>query len=134
MLAAAEELAESVKVDDPEPGAEMLVGLKLAVTPAGKPLADSATAASNPSKTAVVMVAVPELPAGTVSDDGFASTEKFALLPDHGVPPLKSLVKVVSIDAMIAALDMISPSSRFSVNEALEKFSEPTNTWASGLP
>ena len=112
----------------------MLAGLKLAVTPEGKPLADSATGASNPSKTAVVMAVVPELPAGTVSESGFASTEKFALLPDHGVPPMKSLVKVVSIDAMIAALEIISPNSRFSVSDALEKFSEPMNTWASGLP
>ncbi len=121
-------------MDDPEPGAGMLAGLKLDVTPEGKPLADSEIAASNPSKTAVVIVAVPELPAGTVSDAGFASTEKFALLPDHGVPPVKSLVRVVSIDAMTAVFDTISPSSRFSVSEAFEKFSEPTNTWASGLP
>jgi hypothetical protein len=52
----------SVKTDEPEPGAAMEVGLKLAVTPVGKPLADSATAASKPSTTAVVMLEVPFAP------------------------------------------------------------------------
>ena len=41
----------------------MLAGLKLAVTPAGRPLADNAIAASKPSKTVVAMAVVPELPA-----------------------------------------------------------------------
>ena len=85
----------SVSEDDPDPGAAMLDGLKVAVTPDGKPLADRETAELNPSKTWVVTVVVPELPASTVSESGLARVEKLALLPDQGVPPVKSLVKVL---------------------------------------
>ena len=44
----------SVKFDVPEPGAAMEVGLKLPVTPEGRPVADKATAALKPPETAVV--------------------------------------------------------------------------------
>ena len=54
----------------------MLDGLKLAVTPEGRPLADSATALLNPPATAVVMVDVPLLPCGTVTATGAAVTVK----------------------------------------------------------
>ena len=43
-----------VKFDVPEPGAAIEVGLKLPVTPDGKPVADKATAALNPPETVVV--------------------------------------------------------------------------------
>jgi len=127
-------LAESVTVDVPEPGAGRLVWLKAAVTPAGRPPAVSEIAELKPSKTAVAMVDVPELPAATVSDVGLACIEKFAWLPDHGDPPVKSLVRVVEIDDMIAGSEIISPSSRFLVRDAFEKFSEPMKTDALGLP
>ena len=56
MLAAAVEAAASVKVLVPLPGAAMLVGAKLAVTPLGRPLIDNATAELNPFTKAVVRV------------------------------------------------------------------------------
>jgi len=55
-------LAESVSVELPLPGAAIEVGLKLAVTPAGNPEAESETAALKPPLTLVVMVLLPELP------------------------------------------------------------------------
>jgi hypothetical protein len=48
-----------VNVDEPEPGEGILAGLKLAVTPEGKPLADSAIAPSNPPEAVAVIVDVP---------------------------------------------------------------------------
>ncbi len=47
----------SVKSDVPEPGAAMVAGLKLPVTPDGKPLAERATAPLNPPETVVVTTA-----------------------------------------------------------------------------
>lgn len=76
MPAAALELADSVRVDDPEPGAAMLDGLKLAVTPDGSPLADSETALLKPPEMVLVIVEVPELPAATVTEPGLADSEK----------------------------------------------------------
>lgn len=55
-------LAVKVKVELPLPGAAMEAGLKLAVTPEGRPEADRETAALNPPITAVVIALVPELP------------------------------------------------------------------------
>ena len=49
-------------VEDPEPGAGMVLGLKLIVTPFGSPLADNAMEESKPPETVVVIVEWPELP------------------------------------------------------------------------
>ena len=68
--------AESVSVEDPEPGAGMLAGLKLAVTPEGKPPADNAIAELNPPEMAAVMVDFPEPPGATVTEVGEADSEK----------------------------------------------------------
>ena len=54
--------AERVSVELPLPGAAMEVGLKLAVTPAGSPEAESETAALKPPLTLVVMVLLPAAP------------------------------------------------------------------------
>ena len=54
--------AESVRVELPLPGAAIEVGLKLAVTPEGKPEADSETAELKPPLTVVEMVLLPEAP------------------------------------------------------------------------
>jgi hypothetical protein len=63
-----------VKVDDPEPGAAMDVGLKVAVTPVGWPLAVKATAESKPPETAVVIVELPLAPCATETDVGEAES------------------------------------------------------------
>lgn len=49
-------LAENVTVEEPLPGAATEVGLKLAVTPLGNPLAESDIAELNPPETAVLTV------------------------------------------------------------------------------
>ena len=63
-------------VEVPEPGAAMDDGLKPTVTPVGAPDDVSATAASNPPETVVVMVEFPLLPAATVMELGEAEMVK----------------------------------------------------------
>jgi hypothetical protein len=70
----------SVRVEVPAPP-EMLAGLKLAVTPDGRPLADKDTALPKPPAAALVMVEVPELPAFTLTDAGLAESEKLGAVP-----------------------------------------------------
>jgi len=64
-------LAVKVKVELPEPGAAMDVGLNAAVTPAGSPLAESDTAELNPPEIVVetVVVFVPPCATDTVVGD-----------------------------------------------------------------
>lgn len=54
----------------PEPGAAMLAGVNLMVTPVGSPVAERATAESKPPETAVVTVAVPLWPCRREPDVG----------------------------------------------------------------
>lgn len=54
----------------------MLVGLKPAVTPFGRPLAERVTALSNPPETEQLMVAVPAPPCATVTAVGLAESSK----------------------------------------------------------
>jgi hypothetical protein len=63
----------------------MLVGLKLAVTPVGRPLADRAMALSNPPATAAVMLDVPLLPGSTVTDVGLGVSVKLGELLEDTV-------------------------------------------------
>lgn len=60
----------SVIVADPEPGAAIDDELKLTVTPEGCPLADNATAESNPPLTVVEIVELPLLPCTTETEAG----------------------------------------------------------------
>jgi len=55
-------LAEKVRVELPLPGAAMEVGLKLAVTPDGRPDTESESAELNPPDTLVEIVPFPEPP------------------------------------------------------------------------
>src|SRR5258708_34473053 len=55
-------LAEKVRFELLLPGAPIEVGLKLAVTPAGRPEADNEIAELSPPLTVVEMVVLPELP------------------------------------------------------------------------
>ena len=75
--AAAVLLAVKVRVELPEPGAAMEVGLKAAVTPAGSPVAESDTAELKPPDTVVEIVLVPLLPAATERLVGDALSVKF---------------------------------------------------------
>jgi len=58
-------LAVKVRVELPEPGAAIDLGLNAAVTPEGSPLAESDTAELNTPETVVEIVLVPEPPAAT---------------------------------------------------------------------
>jgi hypothetical protein len=72
-------LAVNVSVELPLPGAAMEVGLKLAVTPAGKPEAERVTAELNPPLTALEMVELPEAPCVTDRLPGDALRVKFGV-------------------------------------------------------
>jgi len=69
-------LAVNVSVELPLPGAAIDAGLKLAVTPTGKPEAESDTAELNPPLTDVEIVVLPEPPCVTGKLLGDAVTVK----------------------------------------------------------
>lgn len=84
-----------VSVDEPDPGAAMEDGLKLAVAPVGKPDALNAIAESKLPEMAVVIVLVPDEPCVTVTVVGEAVIEnddvpdpavRAAINPEFGVP------------------------------------------------
>ena len=68
--------AESVNVLLPLPGALILAGANVPVTPDGSPLMEKATAELNPLAVVVVMVKGFELPAATVVLAAFAESVK----------------------------------------------------------
>ncbi len=74
-------LAENVSVELPLPGAAMEAGLKLAVTPAGRPETDKEIAALKPPVTAVEIVLLPEAPWVTDKLVGEALRLKSAVVP-----------------------------------------------------
>ncbi len=74
-------LALNVSVELPLPGAANELGLKLAVTPAGKPEALSETAELKPPLIAVVIDVLPEPPCVTDRLVGAALTLKSAVAP-----------------------------------------------------
>jgi len=63
-------------VEEPEPGAAIEVGLKLALAPAGRPDAESETAELKLPETVVEIVAVPAVPCVTEIDAGDDEIEK----------------------------------------------------------
>src|ERR1700710_1198943 len=81
------------RVDEPEPGAAMDDGEKVAVAPAGTPLTDSATAELKPPLTPVVTVAVPLLPAATDREAGGTASGKWG--PALVVPVTATVVVCV---------------------------------------
>jgi hypothetical protein len=70
-----------VMVELPEPGAGMVLGLKLTVTLLGSPVADKAMLELKPPETVVVMVEWPELPGLMVREVGDALMVKLGLVP-----------------------------------------------------
>jgi hypothetical protein len=70
-------LAVRVRVDVPLPGAAIEAGAKLAVTPAGKPEAESETAELKPPLTVVEIVELPDVPCTTERVVGDALSVKF---------------------------------------------------------
>ncbi len=74
-------LAVNVSVELPLPGAAIVVGLKLAVTPLGRPEIESATDELNPFEPEVEIVLVAELPCVTDRLVGEALRAKSGLVP-----------------------------------------------------
>ena len=66
----------TVMLELPEPGAEMVAGLKLTVTPEGMPDAESAIELLKPFSAVVVIVEDPWLPSATDNDEGDAEILK----------------------------------------------------------
>ena len=71
--------AVMVILDDPDPGAAIDAGLKLAVAPVGSPEADSDTAELKLPEIVVDIVEFPEPPCATESEVGDADIEKSLL-------------------------------------------------------
>jgi hypothetical protein len=94
--AAADEAAVNVRVELPP--ADTVAGLKLAVTPLGRPLAARDTVSALPDVIAVLIVDVPAEPAATVSVAGAAAIEKslVATLPQDG--NLKDAIRVFQLN------------------------------------
>lgn len=75
----------NVSVELPLPGAAIEVGLKLAVTPEGRPETDNARAALNPPLTLVVMAELPDAPCARVTLDGEAFIVKSGVCAEFTV-------------------------------------------------
>jgi len=70
-----------VRVESPEPGAGEVTGLKVAVTPVGRPEADHVIAASNPPERTAATVVLPLPPCCTVTEPGEMLMLKFGVGP-----------------------------------------------------
>ena len=95
------EATVSVIVEDPEPGAAIEAGLKLAVVPVGRPDALKDTAELNPPETVVLMVLVPEVPCVTLTEVGDALMAKVGVLVPH-VGNLKDPMRVLQLKLPVA--------------------------------
>jgi hypothetical protein len=82
---------DNVRVDEPPELTD--AGLKLALTPAGRPDAESATDCAAPDVTAVAMVEVVALPAVVDVDDGLADIEKSFVV---GAVTMQSLARLLN--------------------------------------
>ena len=92
----------NLRVDVPVP--VMDAGLKLAVTSAGKPLADKVTAESNPPETVLVIVVLPELPLRTLTEVGEALRVK---LPVTGAVTVRLTVVELIIVPVFASVPVM---------------------------
>lgn len=86
------ELTVIVMVELPEPGAAMVLGLKLTVVPAGTPEAERLMELLKLPLTAVVMLKVPWLPCAKVAEPGEAERVK---LPDVATGVRKATICII---------------------------------------
>ena len=82
-------------LEDPEPGAPIEDGLKLALAPEGRPEALSATAELKPPAMVLLTVVLPEDPWAIDSDDGAAEKVKLGVPPPLVVTETSSIRNVV---------------------------------------
>lgn len=86
-----------VIVDEPEPGAPMVVALKLKLTPVGWPVRVKEIAELKPPPATVVIVEAPLPPGATVTEAGEAEIAKFSTFNTKVMvcvnpPPLATIV------------------------------------------
>lgn len=130
--AAAVLLAVKVRVELPEPGAAMDVGLNAAVTPEGSPLAESDTAELKPPEIVVEIVLVPELPAATERLVGDALTEKSGVAVAETVRETVVLCETPPPLALIVIVDVPVAAVLLAVNVSVE-LPEPGAAMDAGL-
>jgi hypothetical protein len=100
-------------------------GLKLAVTPLGRPLADSATVPVKPPDGAIVTVALPLLPCLSDSEDGLADSAKLGAAVTVRLTvvvalsvPLVPVIVITLLRPAVAALVVVKVSTEEPVVEA----------------
>jgi hypothetical protein len=92
-----------VKSDVPEPGALIGLGLKLPVTPEGKPVAESEIAELNPPETAVVTTTYPLRPWSREPDVGETETVNAAVA---GAVTVRETVVVSTVLPLVPVMVM----------------------------
>ena len=103
----------------------MLVGTKLAVTPVGRPLAESATAALNDPTMALVMVDVPDVPWARVNDVGLADNEKSGGSGPAAVP--KKMPLMTALLGLLAVLVTVDRKSTRLNSSHIQKSRMPSS-------
>ena len=124
----------SVSVDEPDPGAAIEAGLKVAVTPLGRPDADKATAELKPPETDVLMEEVPLLPCTTETDVGEAASVKAGApaavtvsetVAECVIPPPVPVIVIVEVPVaaveptVIVTVDVPDPGVAIEAGEKL---------------
>ena len=114
-----------VMVEVPDPGAGIVVGLKLTVVPVGTPVAERAMELLKPLATVVVIVELPCLPCITVTELGFAEIVKVpvALTVNVVLPLIDPLVALMVVDPAATAeaspvLEMVATEGLLEVQVA----------------
>src|SRR6478609_3216188 len=113
-------LAVNVSVELPLPGAAMDAGLKLAVTPAGKPEADNDTAELKPPLTVVETVELPEVPWVTDKLAGVALTAKSGVAAELIVRPMMVVCVTVPPVAVTVTFTVPVAAVLLAVNVSVE--------------
>ena len=113
-------LAAKVRVEFPLPGAAIDVGLNVAVTPAGNPEAESATAELKPPLTVVETVVLPELPCATDKLAGETLMAKLGAVAGFTVSATVVVWVTPPPVAVMVTLDVPAVAVLLAVNVRLE--------------
>jgi len=113
-------LAENVSVELPLPGAAIEAGLKLAVTPLGKPVAESAIAALKPPLTVLDIVVLAELLCTTDTLVGDALTAKLGVWAEVTVRATVEVCVIPPPVALTVTLNVPVVAVLLAVNRSVE--------------